>query len=44
MITSVQAVMSRSSVFFPKLEEVGKLFGYHALAYKLNKPLLGLHL
>jgi len=32
MITSVQAVLSKSSVFFSKLAEVGKRFGHHALA------------
>jgi len=31
MITSVQAVLIRSSVIFSKLEEVSKLFGRHAL-------------
>jgi len=32
MITSVQAVFSRSSVLFSKLAEVGKLFEHHAVA------------
>jgi len=31
MITSVQAVGTRSSVIFSKLAEVSKLFGHHAL-------------
>jgi len=31
MITSVQAVLSRSSVIFSKFAEVSKLFGHHAL-------------
>jgi len=44
MINSVPAVLRRSSVFFSKLAEVGKLFGHHALALKLNKPLLCLRL
>jgi len=32
MMTSVQAVFSRSSAFFSKLPEIGKLFWHHALA------------
>jgi len=30
MITSVQAVLSRSPVFYSKLADVGKLFGHSA--------------
>jgi len=44
MITSVQAVLSRSSVIFSRLAEVSKLFGHQALPQKLNKPFLCLHL
>jgi len=44
MIISVQAVLSRSSVFFSKFTEVGKLFGHHALNLKLNKPFLCMNL
>jgi len=31
MITSVQTVLSRSSVIFSKLVEVSKRFGHHVL-------------
>jgi len=31
MITSVQAVLSRSSVIFSKLADVSKVFGHHTL-------------
>jgi len=31
MITSVQGVLSMSSVIFSKLAKVSKLFGHHAL-------------
>jgi len=44
MITSVQAVLSRSSVVFSKLAQVSKLFGHQVLHWKLNKPFLCLHL
>jgi len=31
IMTSVEAVLSRSSVFYFKLAEIGQLFGHHAL-------------